>query len=252
MPTQLRVRRRTALLAFAGSCLGGTSGARAGFPPDQPTAPGGYEARQVEGWTAFVAPSLLEPGNPRGEAVMTLLRFQLYQIGRRLPKPAVAKLRRIRIWVEESEPHNPCMAYHPDPGWLKDHGMDPAKAGCVELSNASNFLDWTLEQPWMVLHEMAHAYHDQFLKAGHANPEIRAAYDRAMAEKLYDSVTDGRGRSVRSYAATNPMEYFAEASEAFFGTNDFFPYVRAELRSHDPRAFDLLVKLWGDSDRARR
>ena len=26
------------------------------------------------------------------------------------------------------------------------------------------------------------------------------------------------------------MEYFAEASEAFFGTNDFYPFVRAELR----------------------
>ena len=30
------------------------------------------------------------------------------------------------------------------------------------------------------------------------------------------------------------MEYFAEASEAYFGTNDFFPFVRIELRRHDP------------------
>ncbi len=47
------------------------------------------------------------------------------------------------------------------------------------------------------------------------------------------------------------MEYFAEATEAFFGTNDFYPFVRAELSRHDPEMADLLVKLWGTKrDRA--
>ena len=41
------------------------------------------------------------------------------------------------------------------------------------------------------------------------------------------------------------MEYFAESTEAFFGTNDFYPFVRAELKQHDPKMFDLLWKLWG-------
>lgn len=39
------------------------------------------------------------------------------------------------------------------------------------------------------------------------------------------------------------MEFFAEASAALFGTNDFFPFVRAELASHDPDA--LVRRLWG-------
>jgi hypothetical protein len=42
------------------------------------------------------------------------------------------------------------------------------------------------------------------------------------------------------------MEYFAEATEAYFGTNDFYPYVRSELAAHDPAMFALLGKLWGD------
>jgi hypothetical protein len=47
------------------------------------------------------------------------------------------------------------------------------------------------------------------------------------------------------------MEYFAETTEAFFGTNDFFPFVRSELRRHDPGGYELLKKLWGEkSDRA--
>jgi hypothetical protein len=42
------------------------------------------------------------------------------------------------------------------------------------------------------------------------------------------------------------MEYFAEASEAFFGKNDFHPFVRSELKQNDPEMFVLLKKLWHD------
>jgi dipeptidyl-peptidase-4 len=49
----------------------------------------------------------------------------------------------------------------------------------------------------------------------------------------------------KSYAMTNPMEYFAEATEAFFSRNDFFPFDRAELKQHDPELVQLLTKLWG-------
>ena len=33
-------------------------------------------------------------------------------------------------------------------------------------------------------------------------------------------------------------------TEAFFGTNDFYPFVRAELQQHDPLMYQLLKKLW--------
>ena len=48
------------------------------------------------------------------------------------------------------------MTYHPDAGWLRDHGVNPEKASCVELANVRNFLEWTREQPSMLLHELAH------------------------------------------------------------------------------------------------
>lgn len=240
-----------AALAIAAGCLVGIAGD--GSRGDaSPATPRGFEARQVEGWTVFVRLELIKPGNAQGEALLTLLRFQLYQIARGLPANAVTKLRQVRIWVEENEPHNPCMVYHPDAGWLKNNGMDPAKARCVEITNPANFLKWTIEQPWMVLHELSHAYQDQFLKGGPNNPEVKAAFDRAMTAKLYEAVANSNGDKVRAYAATNPMEYFAEASEAFFGTNDFYPYVRAELKGHDPLAFEVLAKLWGDSNRTKR
>jgi hypothetical protein len=43
----------------------------------------------------------------------------------------------------------------------------------------------------------------------------------------------------------NIEEYFAESTEAFFGTNDFYPFVRAELKEFDPRMEAVLRKAWG-------
>jgi hypothetical protein len=204
-----------------------------------------YETRQIEGWTVLVNRDFLRRQRSLADRTLTLLQYQLYQIVRRVPAEAVKKLRKVRIWVEEKEPNTPCMTYHPDAAWLKQHGVNPEKQKCVELANARNFLDWTLEQPWMVLHELSHAYHHQFLSDGFKNSRVKAAYDRAMKSKLYEKVLRINGRNEKAYAAANPMEYFAEATEAFFGTNDFYPFVRAELKLHDPGAYEMLTKLWG-------
>ena len=211
-----------------------------------------YESRQVEGWDVLVNRQFLTDRPELAGRTLTLLRFQLYQVARRLPPEAVAEVRKVRIWVEENEPHHPCMAYHPDAGWLRGHGMNPDKARCVEIANARNFLSWTREQPWMVLHELAHAYHHQFLKGGFQNPEISGAFGTAKTEKRYAAVLHYDGKTVPAYAQTNPMEYFAEATEAFFGTNDFYPFVRPELDRHDPETAALLAKLWGTSPRPGR
>ena len=40
------------------------------------------------------------------------------------------------------------------------------------------------------------------------------------------------------------MEYFAEASEAYFGENDFYPFVKAELKRHDPNLEAVVAELW--------
>jgi hypothetical protein len=53
------------------------------------------------------------------------------------------------------------------------------------------------------------------------------------------------GRPRRHYALNNDQEYFAEATEAYFGTNDFFPFVRAELEKQDPEMYRLLGEVWG-------
>ena len=202
-----------------------------------------YVEQRLEGWRLMIHPDLLQD-EELGEPTLTLLRHQLFQITRVVDPPVLEKLRQVTIWVERLERHHPCMAYHPDPGWLRRHDMNPDKARCVELANAENFLRWTRAQPWMVLHELAHAYHHQFLERGFDNPDVRTAYEKAIEENRYEEVLHIRGRREKGYAATNPMEYFAETAEAWFGTNDFYPYVRSELKEHDPAAFAMHEKLW--------
>ncbi|HEX3998267.1 MAG TPA: hypothetical protein VHX65_06950 [Pirellulales bacterium] len=204
-----------------------------------------YDVQRIEGWKVLVNKKF-RPATPDVyEKTIKQLSVQLYNITRIVPEPALGKIRQVPIWVELFEKHTPCMAYHPDAGWLTEHGMNPDKARCVELANARNFLIWTLDQPWMVLHELSHGYHDRFLPDGYENAEVRAAYKHAMDEKLYDAVLRRGFKVERAYAATNPMEYFAESSEAFFGTNDFYPFVNAELRKHDPVGYDMERHAWG-------
>lgn len=175
---------------------------------------------------------------PHAEAA----RAQLYQITRVVPAQPFARLRAIPIGVERSSEKFPCLCYHESREWLRTHSVDPEKTGAVELANPKTFLTWTREQPWMVLHELAHGYHQQVL--GHEHAGIRRCYENGKTGKTYESVLRSNGRKERHYALNNEKEYFAEATEAFFGTNDFYPFVRAELKEHDPEMFKLLREVW--------
>ncbi len=122
----------------------------------------------------------------------------------------------------------------------------PAMEKGMKLANAKNFLSWTYEQPWMVMHELAHAYHHHFLDKGFENAEISESWTRITESKKYESVLHWNGKHSKHYALTNPMEYFAETTESYFGSNDFFPFVAAELKTFDPESDELMRKIWGD------
>ena len=214
-------------------------------PASQAYAPtSAYAVKDVEGWKVYVHKDLLGDKKALGDEAVKLLGVHLYEITRRVPGGALAKLRRVPIWVEEN-PRVTCACYHPSRRWLEGHGFNPEKAKSVEIGGPRNFINWTKHQFNMVLHELAHGYHHRELEGGYGNAEIKAAYDRMVESKKYESVLLFSGKKERHYALSNPMEYFAESSEAYFGTNDFYPFVRAELKGFDPEMYRLLVKLWG-------
>jgi hypothetical protein len=203
-----------------------------------------YTQIEIEGWTVKVHREAIERSTAWTMARREL-ETQLYRIVRVVPDAPLAKLREVEIWVHQTSPWTKCMAYHPGAQWLREHDMNPEMEKDVEIGNVAAFVDWTYEQPWMVLHELAHAYHDRFLKDGFANSDVLAAFDKAKKGRRYERVLRWNARSERHYALTNQMEYFAEATEAYFGTNDFFPFVRPELQTFDPDGYALMERVWG-------
>lgn len=202
----------------------------------------GYTRRTIEGWKVLVHEELPEGHAELADGTLELLKFQLYQIRRVVPEEPLRELQRVPIWVEYNAPRHKCMCYHPSRQWLQENGFNPEKEASVEIANAKNFLTWTLGQPWMVLHELAHAYHHKVV--GHGNVELKEAFENAKGAKQYESVLHISGEWRRAYALNNDQEYFAECTEAFFGTNDFYPFVKSELKQHDPPMYRLLERLW--------
>jgi hypothetical protein len=94
----------------------------------------------------------------------------------------------------------------------------------------------------VILHELAHAYHDQVI--GFGDPRIIQAYENYKSSGRGEKTLLHNGKRVKHYALTDHKEFFAEMSEAYPGSNDFFPFNRAELKESEPEIYALLAEIW--------
>ena len=203
----------------------------------------GYSNRNLAGWPVRISRELRKTQPEKTAMALKLIKQQLQHLTYILPAESLAIVRDVPIWVSpEYDGVRPTAEYHPGADWLRKQGRRPELVECVELSNISIFEREYKRMPMLMLHELAHAYHHQFL--GFEQPDINQAYEQAKANGSYESILRGNGKMERAYGLNNPREYFAETTEAFFGTNDFFPFVRAELNQHDPRMEKTLAKVW--------
>ncbi len=213
---------------------------------DDATSTRSHAERKIAGWTVHVSKTIEAVALAKA---LPLLQAQLEEIVRVVPEEAVAELQKVPLWINPEYPKTPPRAeYHPGGDWLRENGRDPAMEKAVEFTNVRIFEAECRRMPNFALHELAHAFHHRTLRMSYGNLEIKAAYDKAKASGKYDQVerkdSEGRIRTDRAYAMTNPQEYFAECTEAYFSRNDFFPFTRDDLKQHDPEMFTLLQKLW--------
>ena len=199
--------------------------------------------RQVAGWTVRLGEELAERPD-LAEPALDALEAHLVQVAILMREEQLAALRRVTIQVDLDHPLRN-LQYHPSRGWLVANGYDPRLARCVHVPRAASLTDRDLHavQPRVILHELAHAYHDQV--RGFDQRDVLQAFGAAVEEGQYEDVLHVKGHRTRHYALTNHKEYFAEGTEAYFGANDFHPFVRAELKSHDPRLHGVLAEVWG-------
>jgi hypothetical protein len=208
-----------------------------------------YDLAERLGWKLHIRRELKDSDPEKLKVALDILEKQLDEVVRVVPPGAVEKLRTVPLWFSPVYPNEqPRAEYHPGAGWLKEHSRDEAMVKGVEFSNIGIFEAEFRRMPNFALHELAHAYHDQFLDQGFSNRLIQQSYDQAKGSGNYQSVEqrfgDGTSKQSRAYAMSNPAEYFAESTEAFFSTNDFYPFTREQLTKHDPTIADLISKLW--------
>ena len=213
---------------------------------DLPALPTAHTMRDVEGWSVRVDDRLLkgEAAVP-GERALKLLNARLVAITIVVPEKALAKLRAITIELDLDYGGLRSMQYHPEAGWLKAHGYSETLAKCVHIPGAEEFLSpfENHRMPWVVLHELAHAFHDQTI--GFDDERVVAAWKKFCATGKYKSVLTSPGHRRGHYALNNAKEFFAEMNESYFGSNDFYPFVTGELKQAEPETFALMAEIWG-------
>ncbi len=201
-----------------------------------------YVSAELRGWTVIVNRGLLGAQPELTRRALGLLDARLAEIERTVYRLPLRRLQKVPIWIEGGVPGLRGVMYHWSADWLRERGYNPEKARSVEIVDLRDFIAWSQTQPWLVMHELAHAYHDRAL--GEHNEAILAAYENAKRSGLYTQVKYIDGSTRPAYALTNRMEYFAELTEAYLGVNDFFPFRRDELARHDPQGFALMEQVW--------
>jgi pimeloyl-ACP methyl ester carboxylesterase len=218
--------------------------ARGGESPEPPK-PATRSVRTIEGWTVRVDDRLLQtPSEAIGKRSLQLLEAKLADIKSVVAADRLARLQAVPIVLDLTHGKLRTMQYHPSASWLEGHGYARDLARCVHIPEAAGFINARAnnEQQWCVLHELAHAYHDQVLDFD--EPRIRKAYEIFKESGHGDSVLRIGGRRAKHYALTDQKEFFAEMSEAYFGVNDFYPFNRGELKTAEPEIYALLEKVW--------
>lgn len=214
--------------------------------------PAAYELIEVEGFRGRVRAEWMRDRPMEVRRVLAALKTDIGVIDAVVPQPAMRLLReRVTIWISPSlAPRmgfsGRGMCFHESEEWLDQNALGRERVRGVEICNAEDYLIWRAEQPMMMLHELAHAYHEAMRPNDEA---VVTAYEAARQSGRYERVRyvmTSPDAPKRAYAISNNREYFAELSEAYFGRNDYGPMTRDELRAFDPAGYAMVEGAWSN------
>jgi hypothetical protein len=209
-----------------------------------------YKAKTIVGFNVLIDQQIRDHATQR-QTEKNLKRL-LTEVARVVEPQHLAELQKVKIWLS-AEPllSNTDNRTDRAAGWyipatalaLQTSGKNPDKAQGIEIGDIATFNQYDADTQFeIVLHELAHAYHDRVLGDDYA--PIIATYKHAMARRLYHRVPYSVGGQGVAYATTDPDEYFAELSLTYLAHNETFPYNRRDLVRYDPKGYDLVEKIW--------
>jgi hypothetical protein len=211
-----------------------------------------FQLQSIHGWGVHFE-CVIEYLPGLMSTIVPELTADLQHINTLLPAPILSRLQSTRFFVVASTDAKPTAQMRERGGALFwDPRINVARRKVPELYSASiviNAQSWSGIRKWQpagaTLHEVAHAWHCMNWNPCFAGAtEIRAAYDAAMTSGIYDLVDRNDGNREKAYAATNDHEYFADLTEAWFWENDFYPYNREQLLTHDPVGAAAVEAAW--------
>lgn len=213
----------------------------------------GFYTLEHEGFKFKIREEVYE--TPAAKSAISHLKEDLSEINKIIPESALKVMKKNPIWLEKDLTDGAAW-YHNNRDWLaeqseKDSRYMTAKWHCVELCNYVHYVSWSDQnQPYMVLHELCHLYHDQALAGGFENPDVKAAYNHAKSSGMYKNKPYRLDSKTVynidvAYAMNDQMEYFSEICEAYWGENDYYPFNYEDLKDYDTQGFALMEKVWG-------
>jgi len=197
----------------------------------------------VLGWKVKINTKLVSGDTSILERSLEIFNKELYDISNILPPKALVELKNVVFWFEtETIDRGRAAEFLNSGSRLASHGLNPAKGGGIEIVPSRYIAAKVTLENWVVLHELAHAYHSMVLS--YDNSEIIGAYKASQASGLYIRVRTAMNFHRRGYASTNYREYFAELSTMYFGHINYYPFDRADLLQYDKKGYDLVEKMW--------
>jgi hypothetical protein len=232
-----------------------------------------YHAYDINGFRVHFNRTWFDPNSPRCQAIVRALERMMANVTMVVPQATLDRLAEVSaIWVEWDIGDWPelraklgtcCAFYHGRGQWYEQRPSQIHRLGSITVFAGELFDEQVAEEqlawnPFLLVHELAHAQHD--LTLGRDSPEVVKLYSAAMDAGLYEKVElvirRPSGPSVikheRAYGAENPREYFAELSKAYLAWSQYFPHNRGQLAKHDPRGYALMKKVWGDTPEVRQ
>ncbi len=201
-----------------------------------------YVKHEVEGFEIFIHEEDLKEHPKEMGSMISFLGTKLEVIQNlNLETAIISLLRSVPIYVEWDNGHYGSVVYN-----RSFNGSDQSfnKWKAIDILNAKIFLKSdTTNQPYLILHELAHGYHDRLGKF--EKDMITLSYHNAIGNGLYDQpVPNQHGEKVYAYARADEREYFAELTVAYLVKNTTYPFIAEELKVHDPMGFGMVAAIW--------
>jgi len=212
----------------------------------------GRKTKKIEGFTFVLSEEAANADPSKYERPpLEVLEYECKLLSKMLSPKALDVLRRLIIFVDWDDRvslangrSGTALAsyYSHSPQQIVREGKHPLQSRGVTIHSLKALTEQRQSKndarvPCLLLHEFAHAVHDQLFGYDHAG--IKAAYEQAMERRLYEK---------DFYAATNAREFFAEMTCVYLDRLHYYPHTRADLKKHDPVTYKTLEGIWSGAE----